>query len=58
MATNSMVKGLYAAPQGLDQLGEEEEPLEITVEDPEAMSISGPGFDIEIEKTEIGRAHV
>ena len=47
-----MVKGLYAAPQGLDQLGEEEEPLEITVEDPEAMSISGPGFEIEIEKTE------
>jgi hypothetical protein len=52
MATNSMVKGLYAAPQGLDQLGEEEEPIEITVEDPEAVNISGPGFEIDIEKTE------
>ena len=52
MATNSMVKGLYAAPQGLDQLSAEEEPIEVTVEDPEAVNISGPGFEIEIEKTE------
>lgn len=50
MATNNMGKGLYAAPQGLDQLGVEEEPIEITIEDPEAVEISGPGFDIEIEK--------
>ena len=52
MATNSMTKSLYAAPQGLDQLGEDEEPLEITVEDPEAVNISGPGFEINIEKSE------
>lgn len=52
MATNSMVKGLYAAPQGLDQLGAEEEPIEVTIEDPESVEISGPGFEIEIEKTE------
>ena len=52
MATNSMVKGLYAAPQGLDQLSAEEEPIEVTVEDPEAVNITGPGFEIEIEKTE------
>ena len=53
MATNSMTKGLYAAPQGLDQLGMgEEEPIEITIEDPESVEISGPGFEIEIEKTE------
>ena len=47
-----MVKGLYAAPQGLDQLSAEEEPIEVTVEDPEAVNITGPGFEIEIEKTE------
>jgi SOS response regulatory protein OraA/RecX len=41
MATNNMAKGLYAAPQGLDQLGVEEEPIEITIEDPEAVSIEG-----------------
>ena len=52
MATNNMGKGLYAAPQGLDQLGVEEEPIEITIEDPEAVSIEGPGFEIEIEKSE------
>lgn len=52
MATNNMAKGLYAAPQGLDQLGVEEEPLEITIEDPEAVTIEGPGFEIEIEKSE------
>jgi len=52
MATNSMVKGLYAAPQGLDQLGAEEEPIEVTIEDPESVEISGPGFEIEIEKAE------
>ena len=52
MATNNMAKGLYAAPQGLDQLGQDEEPIEITVEDPEAVSIEGPGFEIEIEKGE------
>jgi hypothetical protein len=53
MATNSMAKGLYAAPQGLDQLGMgEEEPIEITIEDPESVEISGPGFEIEMEKTE------
>ena len=52
MATNNMGKGLYAAPQGLDQLGVEEEPIEITIEDPEAVEISGPGFEIEIEKGE------
>jgi hypothetical protein len=52
MATN-MDKAVYTdAPQGLEQLGEEEEPIEITIEDPEAVSISGPGFEIEMEKTE------
>jgi hypothetical protein len=53
MATNNMGKGLYAAPQGLEQLGIEEEPIEIQIEDPEAVSISGPGFEIDIEKEEM-----
>lgn len=52
MATNNMAKGLYAAPQGLDQLGQDEEPLEITIEDPEAVDIEGSDFDIHIEKSE------
>jgi len=52
MATN-MDKSVYTdAPQGLEQLGEEEEPIEITIEDPEAVSIRGPGFEIEMEKSE------
>ena len=52
MATNNMAKGLYSAPQGLDQLGQDEEPLEVTVEDPEAVNIKGPGFEIDMEKQE------
>ena len=44
-------KGLYQAPQGLAALPEEE-PLEIEIVDPEAVSISGPGFEIELAKTE------
>ena len=35
-------KGLYQAPMGMDQLAMEEEPLEIVIEDPEAVEI---GFD-------------
>ncbi len=51
MATN-MDKAVYTdAPQGLEQLGEEEEPIEITIEDPEAVNIKGPGFEIDIEET-------
>jgi hypothetical protein len=47
----SIDKGLYAAPQGMDQ--ELEDPgLEIQIEDPEAVDISGPGFDVHIEKSE------
>jgi hypothetical protein len=38
MATN-IDKALYEAPQGLDQLGESEEPIEIEIEDPEAVRI-------------------
>ena len=52
MATN-MDRALYAAPQGLDQISnDEEEPIQIVIEDPEAVDISGPGFDVSIEKAE------
>jgi len=51
MATN-MDKALYEAPQGLDQLGAAEEPIEIEIEDPEAVRIRAGDVEIEIEPTE------
>ena len=61
MATN-IDKALYSgAPVGLGAITDQVEPLEIEIEDPESVEISGPGFDISIEKEydeEIGRAHV
>jgi len=51
MATN-MDKALYEAPQGLDQLGAMEEPIEIEIEDPEAVRIRAGDVEIEIEPTE------
>jgi len=50
MATN-MDRALYAAPQGLDQLEgiDDQEPIEITITDPEAVDIEGPGFSMHIE---------
>ena len=42
-------KALYQAPQGLDQLGVDEEPIEIEIEDPEAVRIAMDGMEIEIE---------
>jgi hypothetical protein len=48
-----MDKAVYTdAPQGLEQLGEEDEPIEITIEDPEAVNIKGPGFEIDIKESE------
>ena len=51
MATN-IDKALYEAPKGLDQLGAEEEPIEIEIEDPEAVRIKTGDIEIEIEPTE------
>jgi hypothetical protein len=45
-------KALYQAPRGIDQIADEEEPIEISIEDPEAVSISGPGFEIDMEPAE------
>jgi len=42
-------KALYQAPQGLDQLGADEEPIEIEIEDPESVRIGMDGLEIEIE---------
>jgi hypothetical protein len=51
-----MDRALYAAPQGLDQLAEmddqDQEPLQITVVDPEAVDIEGPGFSMHMEPTD------
>lgn len=43
-------KSLYQAPQGLPD--EEGEPLEIEIVDPEAVHISGPGFEMELAQVE------
>ena len=51
MATN-IDKALYEAPQGLDQLGGMEEPIEIEIEDPEAVRIQAGDVEIEIEPTD------
>ena len=47
----SIEKGLYAAPQGI--MEEEGEPLEIEIEDPEAIRIRTEGLEIDIEKEEM-----
>jgi len=43
-------KGLYEAPKGLEQLTQNEPDIEIEIEDPEAVHISGDGFELDIEK--------
>ena len=53
MATN-MDKGLYAAPQGIEELSAQEPDIEIEIEDPEAVNIHMDGLDIEIEPGEEG----
>ena len=51
MATN-IDKAFYQAPQGLDQIGEDEEPLEIEIEDPESVTISKGDFTLEMKQAE------
>ena len=45
-------KALYQAPLGLDQIGAEEEPIEIEIEDPESVTISQGDFTLEIKEEE------
>jgi hypothetical protein len=47
MATN-IDKALYQQPQGIDELGEQEEAVEIEIIDPEEVNIEGPGFAMSI----------
>ena len=51
MATN-MDKALYQAPKGLDQIGAEEEPIEIEIEDPESVTINAGDLTLELKKEE------
>ena len=47
-----MEKSLYQAPAGLPTDLENQEPIEIEIEDPEAVRIGIGGLEIEIEKDE------
>ena len=49
MATSSFDKALYQAPQGLESLGEGEDPLEIEIENPEAVHIKAGDMEIDLE---------
>ena len=49
MATNSMNKGLYAAPVGLDDTDEMDAGLEIAIEDPESVTLSDGSVEITLE---------
>ena len=48
MATN-IDKGLYAAPQGIAEEAKQQSPLEIEIENPDAVRIGMDGLEIEIE---------
>lgn len=45
-------KGLYQAPQGIESLAQDEEPIEIEIVDPEEVHIHAGDTDIEIEPGE------
>ena len=45
----SIDKSLYQAPEGIEALGEQEEPLEIEIVDPESVTIGMDGMEITIE---------
>jgi hypothetical protein len=47
MATSMMEKSLYAAPQGLDESGDESA-IEIEIEDPEGVKIGIDGIEIDL----------
>ena len=42
-------KALYAAPKGIDELAEQESPIEIQIENPDGITIGMDGLEIEIE---------
>jgi len=46
-------KALYQAPQGIESLAEEEQPIEIEIENPDAIHISAGDLEIDIEAGEV-----
>jgi len=46
---NNIDKGLYAAPQGMEELAEMEPDIEIEIEDPEEVTIRAGGIELEID---------
>jgi hypothetical protein len=53
MAAN-IDKGLYAAPQGIEELAAQEAPIEIEIEDPESVTIGMGGLEVVLEPGEEG----
>ena len=51
MATN-IDKALFQQPQGLEELAQNEEPIEIEIIDPEQVNIHADGMDMSITPTE------
>ena len=51
MATN-IDKALFQQPAGLDELAQDQEPIEIEIVDPEAVNIRAGDLEIEIEEAE------
>ena len=47
-------KALYQTPQGIEQLAEKEEPIEIQIEDPESVTIGMDGLEVTIEPEQEG----
>ena len=45
-------KGLYQAPQGIESLAQDEEPIEIEIVDPEEVHIKAGPLEIDIEPAE------
>ena len=42
-------KALYEAPQGIDELAQGQEPIEIEIENPDAVTIGIDGMEITLE---------
>ena len=50
MATN-IDKGLYAAPQGIEEEAQQESPIEIQIEDPESVKIGMDGLEVILDNS-------
>jgi hypothetical protein len=47
-------KAMYAAPQGIEELAQQESPVEIEIEDPESVRIGMDGLEVVLEKEHDG----